>query len=351
MATPSLNRSTQLNPRIEWIDIAKAYGIIAIVLGHILTGTPIAHFLYWWHVPLFFILSGIFIKPLNNRHAWHRFFLRRVRNELILYSLMGVLLIWGYTLIHHESHTFLVNHLVDLIYGGRTLNFYTSTFWFINAYILTTIVITILVSVIHSRIIAGALVTSGLFLGASYNQVTWMHINGFAMTPWSADTVLITAFYSYVGYVLFHTNQSWIEDPKAISGIIVMAMTLILIHLNGGFTFRLSLKSHLIQSSLPNAMALIIIPTILALGVMVGALITSKLPFKFGLPLIGRHTLAIMYGHKMILDVCGLIGIKNPLFQLLLGICIPVIIVVACEKIRSLDGHLLNRNSGHGYLK
>lgn len=344
MAIPSHH---QLPSRIEWIDIAKAYGIIAIVMGHILSHTPVSHFLYWWHIPLFFILSGIFVKPLNNVHDWQKFFNHRIKPELELYIGMGILLIGLYTVIHHKNQMFLQNHLVDLIYGGRTLNFYTSTFWFINAYILTIIVLTIIISLISSRTMLVLLVTGGLLLGASYSQVSWMHINGFAMIPWSADTVLITLFYSYIGYTLFHANHNWIQDPKAISGIIIIATTLILIHLNGGFTFRLSLKSHLIQSSLPKAVALILIPTSLALGVMVCALITSKLPFKFGLPLIGRHTLAIMYGHKLFLDICGLVGIKNPVIILLVGIGAPLFAAITIQRISHLTNSLaygLNNN-------
>ena len=45
--------------RIEWIDIAKGIGIIFVVLGHCVVKTDLIHkFIFSFHMPLFFILSG-----------------------------------------------------------------------------------------------------------------------------------------------------------------------------------------------------------------------------------------------------------------------------------------------------
>lgn len=44
--------------RIKWVDIAKAIGIFCIVLGHITAEGPIKRYVYSFHIPLFFFLSG-----------------------------------------------------------------------------------------------------------------------------------------------------------------------------------------------------------------------------------------------------------------------------------------------------
>ena len=51
--------------RNNFISIAKAIGIILMVVGH--SGCPaiINSFLYIFHMPLFFILSGFFYKSKN----------------------------------------------------------------------------------------------------------------------------------------------------------------------------------------------------------------------------------------------------------------------------------------------
>ena len=54
------------NRRIAWIDAAKGLGIILIVLGHLASvEAPSAFYVYIYafHVPLFFFISGLTLKP------------------------------------------------------------------------------------------------------------------------------------------------------------------------------------------------------------------------------------------------------------------------------------------------
>ena len=56
--TPALLRS-----REHYIDIAKGIGIYFIVLGHSVGNSHFLHpYLYSFHVPLFFILSGMVFR-------------------------------------------------------------------------------------------------------------------------------------------------------------------------------------------------------------------------------------------------------------------------------------------------
>lgn len=50
--------------RYEFIDVAKGIGIILVILGHLLTsGSPGSSIIYSFHMPLFFLISGIFANP------------------------------------------------------------------------------------------------------------------------------------------------------------------------------------------------------------------------------------------------------------------------------------------------
>ena len=52
----------------NYISVAKALGIILVVMGH--SGCPVmlSKFLGFFHMPLFFILSGFFYREENTRH-------------------------------------------------------------------------------------------------------------------------------------------------------------------------------------------------------------------------------------------------------------------------------------------
>lgn len=62
---PSIN-ILEANTRIQWIDIAKALGILLVVLGHLTNSSSyIGHWISSFHMPLFFVLSGICFSPLG----------------------------------------------------------------------------------------------------------------------------------------------------------------------------------------------------------------------------------------------------------------------------------------------
>lgn len=53
-----------MSTRIEWVDIAKGFGIILVVIGHMVKGNGIVGQYIWaFHMPLFFFLSGMFMRP------------------------------------------------------------------------------------------------------------------------------------------------------------------------------------------------------------------------------------------------------------------------------------------------
>lgn len=62
--------SVHSGSRLEWIDWMKAIGIYLIVLGHFYSYGD--KFVYVFHVPLFFIISGFLCKKENDRNVFWR---------------------------------------------------------------------------------------------------------------------------------------------------------------------------------------------------------------------------------------------------------------------------------------
>jgi fucose 4-O-acetylase-like acetyltransferase len=52
-----------MTQRLEWVDIFKAVAIIAIVIGHSGSPTPIFNLMYAFHLPAFFFISGYVFNP------------------------------------------------------------------------------------------------------------------------------------------------------------------------------------------------------------------------------------------------------------------------------------------------
>ena len=315
--------------RIEWIDIAKAYGIIAVVLGHVLASGNTTNIIYWWHMLLFFIIGGFFLKPIDIHKltVWKKFFNKRIYRDLTIYFSAGIVLILAYSILYNKDWQYLVNHLSRLIVGGRTLNLYTSTFWFVNVYLLSITAVTLLISITKSRVIQLAIVGAGVFLATCYDKIDWLTLYNYKTMPWNADIVLIAAFFTYIGYLFFHTNWKWIEKPLPIAGLVISAGALIWFYLNQNFSFEFSMKSHLIQSSEPKVLMMTTIPLIFSFAVMGISHLTTYLPINWFLSLIGKHTMIIMYMHNFLLDILGRAGVEDVLTKVTIAVMVPLIIV------------------------
>lgn len=45
--------------RIEEVDISKGIGMVLVIMGHLCVSASLRNFIYSFHMPLFFILSGM----------------------------------------------------------------------------------------------------------------------------------------------------------------------------------------------------------------------------------------------------------------------------------------------------
>lgn len=75
--------------RIEWIDIARGIGIILVILGHIGIG-KIGKFIYSFHIPLFFFLSGYCFS--GNGIDIKDFLKKKVKKLIVPYIFIGIVI-------------------------------------------------------------------------------------------------------------------------------------------------------------------------------------------------------------------------------------------------------------------
>ena len=91
--------------RVDWVDIAKGLGIILVVFGHVIRGlvngnvwmwTTTSHFIDGWiyafHMPLFFFLSGLFLVRSAEK-PWLKFITEKIRTLAYPYFVWSVITI------------------------------------------------------------------------------------------------------------------------------------------------------------------------------------------------------------------------------------------------------------------
>ena len=102
------------NRRINWIDMAKGYGIIAVFIGHMVQNSLLGLFVYSFHLPLFFFLSGYLFNP-NDRFG--AFIKKKCRGILLPYFTLGLVVV-------------LCDALYPLLFSGRPFTFRQFLFCF-----------------------------------------------------------------------------------------------------------------------------------------------------------------------------------------------------------------------------
>ena len=77
---------TTLNNRIKWIDTAKGLGLLCVILGHL--GVPyLSTWIYTFHMPLFFFLSGIVFS--GRKYRFGEYLKRKMKSLVLPYFTLG----------------------------------------------------------------------------------------------------------------------------------------------------------------------------------------------------------------------------------------------------------------------
>ena len=155
--------------RLIWIDVAKTVGIFLIVFSHIVQSGFAESFLWTFHVPLFFFISGYLTKPRGDRE-----FVTGVTRRLVLpyiYIYVVTVLVAAVARSDYDLHSIL-RALAGLIYGTHSYPWFVNdALWFLPSLITVEFLYTFCV-----RRFAPSYL---LFLGVSYALYREHYLNLF----------------------------------------------------------------------------------------------------------------------------------------------------------------------------
>lgn len=315
--------------RIPWIDIAKAIAIIAVVVNH---AYPLKDTFYkttyWWHMPLFFLIGGFFLKALpKDQLSWQRFCKKHILPMLRAYFLAGTLLVLFDFILEGRTVAYTLAYFGRLLYGGEILKGYTSAFWFITVYLLALTVVTILLTYVPWRSLQFLIVVGLFALGTAYQDAQALF--GFAL-PWDMDVALLATFYMWVGWFSFKYLKQLVANKLFLGGTISLALILVILQGSGQIQQIIYMKSHRIT----NGLFAFIVPLIFSFGILA---LAYWLQFAWGhdlLELIGQHTLGIMFTHKALFAVLDKIGLNSWVLASVVGVFVPLMGVIVMTRFR-----------------
>ena len=189
--------------RIDWIDMAKGYGMLAVIIAHICSG-PLHEWIYTFHMPLFFFLSGY---VFSNKEEFNIFIKKKAKALLVPYFSLGIPMVVFTVLLKIYYNTFTVDStkelIKDFIYQKRQW-----TLWYIACLFFLNIFFYIITKFIKNNILRGAIVALLACVGLVYYKTGGLPL------PWNIDVCFTALPFFFVGYA-FKQSKNRIEEKHS----------------------------------------------------------------------------------------------------------------------------------------
>ena len=227
--------------RVLYIDYAKALGMLLIIWGHTKLIGISNEFVYAFHIPLFFFLSGMVFNKGRYGNLGH-FLARKVQTLLVPYVVFSVLtwMLWaGYSYYTHVDVDSFWNPLLQTVLAQGSGGFlvHNVPLWFVTC----LFIVELMYWFVSELKVGWIIVTCVVLAITSYCLVNYCDIWDFKRMPWSIDVAMMAIPFFALGHLLVKyvpriKMSDTVNNHLAISWILVIvgfAITAYLGHLNG----------------------------------------------------------------------------------------------------------------------
>ncbi len=176
------------------VDRLKGLAILAVVLGHI--SSPLTGFIFSWHMPLFFFLSGFFIKIEDNVRDFLVKGFKRIMIYFFVFAVLGFLATYFRNILLHKENESILSGLAGIFFwmDMEHLNHYGFVLWFLPALFWGKFVNYLLLKFVKNKVVVGGLILIIFYLA----------INLKVKLPFVLDIGLISSLWIFAGYIVFN---------------------------------------------------------------------------------------------------------------------------------------------------
>lgn len=200
------------------IDVARGIACLMVVVGHVPSTLSFLHtWIYSFHMPLFFIISGI---VLNTSDSFKVFLKKRCKSLLVPYFILNFS-VWlietiikvagGIILFHKIEIKRIFDTFLGTIIGYRLTNYYY-ILWFLIALFLGLLCAYSIIRLVKSNLWSAVCGITLIFL----NALLWEAVKGM---PLSLDVVPLSTGFILIGYAARSLISHYIWGKMRICGI------------------------------------------------------------------------------------------------------------------------------------
>lgn len=216
-----------MKKRIDYIDMCKGTGILLIILGHILSGGMVRHWIYSFHVMLFFFLSGYTFK-YSKENIFKKLFIKKFRTIMLPYFLFSLLCYLYWALIEGRFRSIkepILKPFIGIFYGsGSDWLTFNAAMWFLPCLFITIILFYWIKS---SKVGLYIMLVISSIVG--YLIAQFLNVRFF----WGIDIAFMSVFFFGIGYLF---NRCSINNIKksymVIISIVCLLINLLMMHEN-----------------------------------------------------------------------------------------------------------------------
>ncbi len=325
--------------RLSWVDVTKGFLMILVVIGHYpgQLDFPLGKYIYWFHMPAFFIFSGMFFKPILEKGVLKQAIYKRFMQLIVpyLFFLVTITVIrYGMEIGYGNLDiSWYANDLWTLVIGGRFARGAYGVFWFVTTLFFTYLFF-LWVTKYFNRT-KQIMVLAIFYIIAHIESLIAMRVIGGAPDAasqtipmiWNIDVSMMAIVYFAIGYYMKHL---WMNMTKRwLFAGFISGVTVILLDRFHVIDYHLSMKflryEHIVLD--------LVIPlsfTVVLVGIF--QLITAHLSLNW-LQKIEKHSISIMYLH-IFTDIVlndyfryGIIGFTA------FGLIVPIIASILIQKL------------------
>jgi fucose 4-O-acetylase-like acetyltransferase len=330
------SRTVDENKRIEWIDTAKGIGLLLVMIGH-LHVPYITTWIYFFHMPLFFFLSGVVFS--EQKYNFKDFLIRRVKSLVIPYFSLGIVIWCFYVIINaiigaeNSLYGSNVSMLKDLM-----IQEHFWTIWFLAALFITELIYYWINRLFVKNVLLMSVVSVVIcIIGLVRYRL------GYGSLLWNIDIALVAQLFFHAGWMFKKCNKfsSYILCDNR-GRTVLLAICLLCVNMVSG-----AVGIKIAHESLDMSVGLYgneVLTMISAFSGILFIVVISNYIHSRVLTYLGKNTMILFAWHsRIVIVLCGYIYSAIGVFQgdglcerLLYGVITLIIILVVLIPINEV---------------
>jgi len=213
--------------RYDYLDVARGLGIIAVIWGHI-TSHWSGNFVYLFHMPLFFIISGMLFRR-EKYNSFFSFIKIRSHRLLVPYAIYSIVTWCIWASFNYFGHKDVDSYLAPLLQtifaqGSGQFFLHNSPLWFVPCLFAIEIMYFFISKYkdVYVILISSAIATVSMILEYFYGE-SYLYL-----LPWNFDAAMMALpFYAIGNIAMRHLNHKSINDWVASNKIRCFSLVII----------------------------------------------------------------------------------------------------------------------------